>query len=227
MKSAVRSLFLMSTMLAAAAVTWAVTPRTYFAADRPTMDLAKLVPKTFGDWVEVPSAPALIVDPGRQQLIAKIYSESLSRVYVNSARYAVMLSIAYGRDQRDGMELHQPEVCYPAQGFSISSRTPVTLDLGGTSVQAVQMDTRGPRPEPLTYWTVVGEHNYLGGVQKKLSEMRYGFSGKIPDGMLVRISSVDAKADNAYLAQADFAKAFAAAVPEEFKSRIIGSAANN
>ncbi|WPB57914.1 exosortase-associated protein EpsI, B-type [Xylophilus sp. GOD-11R] len=223
MKRSLRSLMLMGAMLATAAVTWAITPRMHIASTKEPINLKKEIPTSFGDWTEVASAPSLIVDPGRQKVIDRIYSESLSRVYVNSKQYAVMLSVAYGKDQRDGFELHQPEVCYPAQGFSVIDRTPLLLEIAGKPVRAVQMLTQGPRPEPLTYWTVVGERNYQGGISKKLAEMSYGFKGQIPDGMLVRVSSVDGNTATAYAAQLDFANALVSSLPGGFRNRFIGS----
>ena len=30
--------------------------------------------------------------------------------------------MAYGDDQRGGLQAHRPEVCYPAQGFKVTSQ---------------------------------------------------------------------------------------------------------
>ena len=223
MKSTLRSGILLVGMVMAASLAWALTPRQKLADENIPIALDKMVPTKFGDWTEVPTAGAAVLDPGRQQLLGRIYSETLSRVYVNSEKYTVMLSIAYGRDQSDGFQLHQPEVCYPAQGFTVLDRTPHQLEVPGQSVPAMRVNTRGPRPEPLTYWTVVGERAYLGGVAKKLTEMRYGLAGKIPDGMLIRISSVDPQAGQAYAVQDKFAAAFAGALAPEVRSRFMGA----
>ena len=58
-----------------------------------------------------------MVNPQTQELLDKLYSEVLTRVYVNASGYRIMRSLAYGFDQRGAMQAHMPEVCYPAQGF--------------------------------------------------------------------------------------------------------------
>lgn len=225
MKPILRNTILMATMVLAAGLAWAITPREKLADGQVPIDLASMVPTQFGDWTEIPSASTAVIDPGRQQVIERIYTESLSRVYVNKDKYMVMLSIAYGRDQSDGFQLHQPEVCYPAQGFTVNSRSATTLQIAGKPVPTMRLATSGPRPEPLTYWTVVGERNFQGGVAKKLAEMRYGLAGKIPDGMLVRVSSVDSNTDSAYAVQAGFTTQFAAALPDTVRARFMGISA--
>ncbi|QHI99979.1 EpsI family protein [Xylophilus rhododendri] len=223
MKTLVRSCILMVAMFMAAGLAWALTPRTLLVDGQVPIDLAAMVPQAFGDWKELPTASAAVVDPGQQQLISEIYSQTLSRVYVNSQNYVVMLSIAYGRDQRDGFQLHQPEACYPAQGFTVLERRPRPIKLDGHDVTAVQMNTQGPRVEPLTYWTMVGQRNYQGGLAKKIAEMHYGLNGTIPDGMLVRISSVDPKTESAYAIQARFAADMTAALPDAVRARFVGA----
>jgi hypothetical protein len=47
------------------------------------------------------------------------------------------------------------------------------------------------RHEPVTFWFVVGEHVAVSGQQQKIAQLRYGVQGLIPDGMLVRVSSID------------------------------------
>ena len=225
MKPMFRGALLMVSMFSAASLAWALTPTRHLADHLQAVRLETMVPKAFGEWRELPSASAAVVDTGRQTLIDKIYSEVLSRAYVNDQNYLVMLSIAYGRDQSDGLELHQPEVCYPAQGFTLASSRPSRLWLEGRSVPATQLETAlGSRVEPVTYWTVVGDRNYRGGLAKKFAQMSYGFHGEVPDGMLVRISSIDPKTDNARRLHAEFAADFAAALPPSMLRRFLGVA---
>ena len=74
--------------------------------------------------------------------------------------------------------------------------------------RATRLETHlGQRFEPVTYWTVVGDHITTTGVNKKLTEMRYGLRGRVPDGMLVRVSSIDRDSPRAHRIQAEFAAA--------------------
>ena len=216
------ALFLL--MLLSAGVASALRPTISLADELPPISLKAMVPPAFGDWQEMPNMSAAIVDPSTQQLLDKIYSETLTRTYVNRSNgYRIMLSIAYGKNQSDVLQLHKPEVCYPAQGFQLRGKQIGTLDLQGNPIAAMRLQTSlGQRIEPITYWTVVGDHITKGGIDKKLIEMRYAMSGRIVDGMLVRVSSINAVTDNAYAMQSQFAKALVQAIGPDVRSRFAG-----
>lgn len=218
-----KSWLAMSMMLASSSLAWALTPTVHIADNLEVLKLESAVPHTFGDWVELPGTPASVVDAGSQQMIDRIYDQTLTRIYVNRDKYVIMLSIAYGRDQSDGFGLHQPEVCYPAQGFNILTSRVESIPAGEQNLPVKRINTAlGNRIEPLTYWTVIGEKNYRGGLQKKMGQIAYGFSGKIADGMLVRISSVDLQTETAYATQSAFAQDLIAALPQHLKTRFTG-----
>ena len=48
-----------------------------------------------------------------------------------------MLSIAYGKNQSDALQLHKPEICYPAQGFTLLAKQNTPLDLLGKPIAAI------------------------------------------------------------------------------------------
>ena len=90
----------------------------------PRYRLEEIVPAQFGEWKMLPDSSTQVVNPQTEQLLNKLYSQILARTYVNAAGYQIMLSLAYGDDQRGGLQAHQPEVCYPAQGFTLLSNVP-------------------------------------------------------------------------------------------------------
>ncbi|MEO7368289.1 MAG: exosortase C-terminal domain/associated protein EpsI, partial [Gemmatimonadaceae bacterium] len=101
----------------AATVDAVIARPTLRAADEePPISLEQMIPKEFGDWREEPQRYQQVVNPQTQELLDKLYSQILSRTYVNSAGYRIMLSLAYGTNQRGSLQAHKPEVCYPAQG---------------------------------------------------------------------------------------------------------------
>ncbi len=105
-----------------------------------------------------------------------------------------MLSIAYGRDQRgDALHAHRPEYCYEAQGFAVRrlADESVMTAKGPLPVRRL-FAQRGLRHEPITYWTTIGERVARPGIERKLAQLRFGFARSVPDGMLVRVSSLDA-----------------------------------
>jgi EpsI family protein len=194
-----KNLLLLVLMLASAGLAHALRPRISLASERAPIKLKVMVPSAFGEWQEQIEGSAQIVDPQQKAMLDQIYSETLSRTYVNASGYRIMLSIAYGRDQSDALQLHKPEVCYPAQGFRVLNKLQGTVSLSSKAVPAIRLQTElGQRLEPVTYWTVVGDHVTKSGIDKKLTEMSYAAKGRVPDGMLVRVSSIDKNAENAY-----------------------------
>ena len=210
-------------MFAAAGVALALKPTTKLADSGPKIDLETLIPKQFGDWKIDETIAPLIADPELQARLDKIYNQTLTRTYVNARNERVMLSIAYGGDQSDNMAVHKPEICYPAQGFQILKNTTGTFSTGTTEIPVKRLvATQGQRIEPITYWTTVGDTVAVNGLKWKLNQLKYGLTGKIPDGLLFRISSIQADESAAYRAQDDFARALLGALTPEGKERIIG-----
>ncbi len=220
----IRNFILLMLMLAASGLALALRPTYKIAEQEPAIDLEVIIPRTFGEWREEQQHSAQIVDPQQQEMIDKIYTQTVSRTYVNSHGYRIMLAIAYGDDQRDAMQTHYPEVCYPAQGFSLRDKQAGTLTTASASIPVTRILTNlGPRNEPVTYWTTIGDRVVRSGIQKKLAEMSYGLNGKIPDGMLIRVSSIDADAANAYAMQTQFADQMLGALTPEHRQKLSGN----
>jgi EpsI family protein len=134
-----------------------------------------------------------------------------------------MLSIAYGENQSDGVALHYPEVCYPAQGFQLISIAPSVLDTQFGTIAGKQLMTRlGNRSEPVTYWTTLGDKVVPGGIRTKLAQLEYGFNGLIPDGLIFRVSSIDNSPQKGYADQQQFAQELLAAMSSSTRLRLAG-----
>ena len=103
-----RNFILLMLMLAASGLALALRPTHKLADQGPPFDLEAIIPRTFGEWHEEKHYSAQIVDPQQQEMIDKIYTQTLSRTYVNTSGYRIMLAIAYGDDQRDALQTHYP-----------------------------------------------------------------------------------------------------------------------
>lgn len=218
-----RNFILLVLMLAASGLALALRPTQKIADQGSIIDLNTMIPHTFRNWSEEQQNSVQMVDPQQQEMIEKIYTQTLSRVYKNNHDYRIMLAIAYGDDQRDSMQMHYPEVCYPAQGFSLQRKQTGTLATENGLIPVTRILTNlGQRNEPVTYWTTVGNHVFQGSLQKKIAEMRYGLNGKIPDGMLIRVSSIDAEAPRAYEMQAQFIDQMLGALTSEHRQKLNG-----
>ena len=157
-------------------------------------------------------------------MIDLIYAQTLSRTYVNPEGYRIMLSIAYGSDQSDAKQVHKPEICYPAQGFTLKSKQYGQLVLQNTTIPVTRIETSlGERNEPVTYWITVGDRVVGPGLNKKLVEMGFGLRGLIPDGLLFRLSSIDSDTDRAYEKQNAFAGDLLGSLRPEDRQKLIGN----
>lgn len=224
MKLSVRNIILMVLMLAASGMAVALKPTKKVPEERASIELASLIPKSFGGWRQDIASSAQIVDPQQQQTIDRIYTQTYSKSFIGADGYRIMVSIAYGRDQSDAMQLHYPEVCYPAQGFELkgSETAAIATSIADIPVKKLVTKLGAQRVEPVTYWVMIGDHAIVGGWRKKVAEMRYGLRGEVPDGLLFRVSSIDHEPAKAFARQEQFVADLVLAVAPEHRARLFG-----
>lgn len=223
MRYTLKSWTLLILMAVAATTGWAMRPTHLIADQRPKIELEKLVPIQFGDWRELKQSNGQIVNPQQEALLAKIYSQTLTRSYINSAGAVVMLSIAYGTNQSDDLAFHYPELCYPAQGFEVTSKDTGRLETSINTIIVNRLVTKlKTRHEPVTYWTVLGDDVVEPGLATKLSQIRFGIKRQVPDGLIFRVSSIDTQTKTAFSTHDGFAIALAAAIPTTSGQRLFG-----
>jgi len=222
--SSMRTAFVLAALMAAAGVGAMVArPTVKLVDERGALSLESMIPKEFGDWREQPLGQVRVVNPQTQELLDKIYSQLLSRVYVNAGGYRIMVSIAYGSDQRGSLQAHKPEVCYPAQGFTVHKNEATQLATPFGAIPARRLLTsQQSRHEPVTYWFTVGDTAVLGKTEKRLVDLRYGLTGRIPDGLLFRVSSIDPDPVRAHQAQQQFVSQLLHAVSPADRKRLAG-----
>lgn len=211
-------------MFAAAGMALALKPTAKIVDAESQISLETLIPVRLGDWKVDETIATLLVTPELQKVIEETYSQTLTRTYVNEEGKRIMLSVAYGGSHGEGMQTHRPEVCYPAQGFQVVKDTqPAVLSTqyGELPIKRL-VAAQGPRNEPITYWVVVGDQQTQYGLRMKLAQMRYTLTGVVPDGMLVRVSSIDQDETGAYENQTDFIRSMLAAMRDGERERITG-----
>ena len=223
MKLNTTALTLTVLMCGVSAAGFAMRPDAKAAAKGNAISLETLVPKRFADWTELPEQGAQVVNPQTQELLDRLYSQLLVRTYVNKEGYRIMLSMAYGDDQRGGLQAHRPEVCYPAQGFQVSKVEDGLLPTSYGSIDVRRLATSlGARQEPVTYWLTVGDQVIKNPLDKRIAEIRLGLTGQIPDGLLFRISSIDSDTARGFAMQQKFAAAMMSAVPAAARKQLSG-----
>jgi EpsI family protein len=187
--------------------------------------LNALIPDQFGQWKRDVRQVVAVVNPQMQKTLDTLYSQILTRQYMAPDGYRILVSMAYGRNQKGDLQAHRPEVCYPAQGFQLIDNTPGDLVTASGSIPVRRLKTeQGARKEPVTYWFTMGDQVVNTQLQGRLIGLRYAFTGLIPDGLLVRLSSIDPQAAQAFSRHTEFAGALLSALSPSDRRRISGIA---
>lgn len=192
------------------------------------VDLEAMVPKQFGDWTYVPSATTqvdlAVKRDGEEGSNTRVYDQVLMRTYRNTQGQMVMLALAWGRQQRQEVKIHRPELCYVAQGFRIESSRPIE-GLGDGSVRGTSLLAASSRRiEPVVYWVRIGDTLSSNAWQTRWYILREGMAGRIPDGILVRTSQVMRSATQVEASlevQRRFLADLVAAVPESKRAVLV------
>jgi len=198
------------------------------AAGEPGLALDGIFPGHFGEWQIDARSSNFVRPPTTEGKAYGLYDQVLERVYANTAGERMMLSVAYGREQSAGMQLHRPEVCYRFGGFRVEDVHPARINLAGRTLPVTQLlATKPGRSEPLTYWATLGDELVESRIGFRWRQLTNGLQRRLLDGMLVRISSIDADAQRAYLRQAQFASALVTAVPSRWLAKVVGQPATD
>ncbi|QGP78189.1 exosortase C-terminal domain/associated protein EpsI [Sphingobium sp. CAP-1] len=191
-----RRLVLSGLLAGAAGIALALRPR---AADQKVTPgtIERIVPLTIGRYRYV-SASGLVVAP-QSELREATYADVLARAYSAPGERPVMLLIAYGSAQDAGLAVHRPEECYPAVGFDISPvRTvPLSGPVPAGSRACFLTARRDDRVEHVYFWVRVGSVFPTSPVEQRLAIVRDNLAGRLPFGLLARLSVIGGSADEA------------------------------
>jgi len=217
-----RDLLLSGGMLLAAGGALALTPR------RPLNllgdeTLEKLVPTRIGSWQQEPSK-AFVLPKTEGSLSDRLYNQLLTRLYQSSEMVPVMLVMAYGKLQSDDLQLHRPEICYTSVGFQIISSAAAQVKLAtGAKLPVRELTAQSDqRIEPILYWTRIGDDLPTDGRQQRSMKLAQSMRGYIPDGILVRISTVADPVPEVFAQLGEFARQMMLAVAPSHRAALIG-----
>ena len=207
--------------MGAAALLGSFAQPTRRADSLPALDLEQVFPKAFGDW-QVDLAAAAFVRPAGE-LSQQLYQQLLERTYVDRLGRRVMLSVAYGSEQAAGLELHWPEVCYRYGGFTVSGRHVAQILVDGRLLPVTRLIATMPmRPEPVTYWAVLGDERTADANTFRLRRLGYAVRRQIADGLLVRVSSIDPVGERAFTLHEEFIDELVRALEPDERARVEG-----
>lgn len=212
--------------LIGAAAAYQMVPRRHVSLLRPGEKVEQIVPRTFGPWVSQ-DVSDLVAPKSEGSLAAKLYEETVGRVYTRSDSSAeIMMLLAHGDTQSDDLQLHRPEICYPAFGFAISNSASTQVRvLGDISIPSRRLVAdSSDRRETILYWSRLGEYLPLDRKEQQFDRLRTSIRGVIADGLLARFSVLGADPEAALRLMYEFVPALVRAVAPGRRDVLIGSA---
>lgn len=225
--SLIASLAISMALAASALASVLATPKLAQIENAP--DLESTVPKQFGKWKELPSRYTQVgLTAGQDPNMDQPYDQTVMRTYVSESGEVVMLSLAWGKRQRQEVKVHRPDLCYVAQGYRVKSLEPATYAYespSGNTVagkRMVALSSRGG--EAVSYWIRIGDMYSEDAIQTRLHILKEGLAGQVPDGILVRVSQPirgDKDAELSWPVLEEFLDVFVASLPPETRLMLI------
>jgi EpsI family protein len=184
--------------------------------------LEDIIPKQVGPW-SFYSKSGLVVPPS-DELSELLYSQLLTRVYAAPDRLPIMLLIAQSGSQTGVLQVHRPEVCYPAGGYELSPPVRHRLETPSGGLDAVAFTaTADARTEQLLYWTRIGRDVPGSWAEQRWSVAKANLRGELPDAVLVRISTVYPDKARSLEVLEQFAGGLVRALPPSLRPFLTGS----
>jgi EpsI family protein len=164
-------------------------PRRFVSLMPPGKKLADILPHGFDDWASQ-EVSDLVAPETPDSLAARLYGETVGRIYQQqSSGNQVFMLMAHGDVQNNELQLHRPEVCYPAFGYTLSESTPFQIPLGSVQVPGRRLVAHSSeRQETIAYWTRLGEFFPTTVTEQRLERLQTAMQHYIPDGLLARFS---------------------------------------
>jgi EpsI family protein len=193
--------------------------------------LAAIIPEKVGDktgageWVARDVA-GLVSASTTDSLSNDLYDEVIERAYRQAASGdEIMMLIAHGPSQTHDLQLHRPEICYPAFGYDIRSSTAIQIPLGdGATLPARALTAEGAdHKEYIVYWTRLGEFLPVTHREQSDDRLKTALEGYVGDGVLCRFSIVGGDPDPAFTRLKAFITAFVENVAPNAKAALIGT----
>lgn len=157
-------------------------------------DFEQLIPEKFGGWEALQEANQIQVgvysDKEGNATMNNPYDKMLMRTFQNEKGERVYLAIAWGAKQQQEIKVHRPELCYQSQGFKVNATDTDEISSLGKRLPLVNvMANTSQFYEEVTYFIRIGNKITSSPTQTRLYILKEGLNGRVPDGLLVRVSS--------------------------------------
>src|SRR6202000_2459079 len=116
--------------LVGAGAAYALTPRRRLSLLSSGKKLSDILPASFAGWTSH-EVSDLVAPETPDSLQARLYGETVGRIYQRDATGSqIMMLMAHGDVESNELQLHRPEVCYPAFGFTLFQNNLTQISLG-------------------------------------------------------------------------------------------------
>jgi EpsI family protein len=220
-----RDLIVGTACLAGAGAAYALQPRRHVSLLERGRTVEEIVPRAFTSW-KSQDVTDLVAPKIEDSLASRLYGETVGRVYRNGdTGEEIMMLLAHGDTQSEDLQLHRPEICYPAFGFSISHSAVTEVGLAPrVTLPSRRLVAEAPdRRETIVYWSRLGEYLPLDRRQQQLDRLKTAMKGDIADGMLARFSMLGADSAAAVGVLERFIPVLVRAVAADNRDVLIGS----
>ncbi len=158
-------------------------------------------------------------------LLARLYEDTIGRIYTEaSSGTQILMFAAHGDTQSDLLQLHRPEVCYPAFGYALSQNVPAAIALPGGAIlpgRKLVADAPGRR-ESILYWSRLGQYLPVSGGEQRLDRLKTAMNGEVADGLLARFSTAGADTVAGLASVVAFIPQLLLAVAPQHRAGLIG-----
>jgi EpsI family protein len=206
-------------LAASSAIAFARQPQVHYRAVDPTQ-FEGWVPRQVASW-KMTGASGVVLPPP-DSLVDRLYDNLVTRVYTSPTHPAVMFLMAYNHLQDGVVQVHRPEVCYPVGGFQLSKTESVEIPVRSGRIPANFFTARGPkRVEQVLYFTRLGDAYPRSWSEQRMTVMRANLAGRIPDGMMMRLSLLGSDPSAALRILNRFAAEFISTSPIELRRLLL------
>lgn len=188
----------------------------------PEADFEALIPNAIGDWRYQQSSGLVL--PPEDALSDRLYDNLVTRSYTNPTGDVMMLLIAYKNLQDGILQIHRPEICYPAGGYRLSPTLPTSVPLAaGRSLPANSFSAmNSARDEQVLYWTRIGDEFPVRWSAQRLAVLRANLHQINPDGLLVRVSMLGNDMDTSKPLMTNFIEGLRSAATPRLQKLLFG-----
>jgi EpsI family protein len=204
----------------------ALKPRRKVSLLAPGTKLADILPHKFADWVSRDVSDFYAPDTP-DSLEARLYGETVGRLFAqNTSGTEIMMLIAHGDSQSNELQLHRPEVCYPAFGLSLVESEPLQLPIAaGTTIPARRLVAQSAdQKQAVIYWTRLGEFFPVSVTEQRLERLDTAMHRYVPDGVLARFSVSGPAVDASFQSLKQFIPELIMQVARNQRNVLIGTA---